>query len=168
MTTSSGDDGMGCNEGGDRDSLHTNVGGQTAKGGGKYRARTEDGEPDPIDVSVGSRLRLRRELKGLRQGDLAALLGLSFQQVQKYESGANRVGSSRLWYIAQALDVPIGYFFDDISRDDGLAEGPKAPYEPDRELLELIRNYRNIADPEVRRGIYDLVKRLAKQVGQAA
>jgi transcriptional regulator with XRE-family HTH domain len=83
--------------------------------------------------------------------------------VQKYESGANRVSASRLFHIAESLDVPVSFFFDDMPREGGLAEAPKAAFEPDRELLELTRNYRSIADTEVRRGIYELVKRLANK-----
>lgn len=69
---------------------------------------------DPIDQRVGSRIRLRRRLLGYSQEKLALALGLSFQQVQKYEKGLNRVGASRLYYIAQILQVPINFFFDDI------------------------------------------------------
>ena len=131
--------------------------------GSKYRARTESGDPDPIDVHVGGRLRLRRTLMGLSQTDLAKSVGLTFQQVQKYESGANRVSASRLYHIAESLDVPVSFFFDDMPREGGLAEAPKPAFEPDRELLELTRNYRSISDAEVRRGIYELVKRLASK-----
>lgn len=133
--------------------------------GSKYRARTESGDPDPIDVHVGGRLRLRRTLMGLSQTDLAKSVGLTFQQVQKYESGANRVSASRLFHIAESLDVPVSFFFDDMPREGGLEEQPKVAFEPDRELLELTRNYRSIADTEVRRGIYELVKRLANKDG---
>ena len=134
------------------------------KGGAKYRARTETGEPDPIDVHVGGRLRLRRTLMGLSQTELAKAVNLTFQQVQKYESGANRVSASRLYHISEALDVPVSFFFDDAPRaGGGLAEAPKPSFEPDRELLELTRNYRGITDPEIRRGIYDLVKRLSNK-----
>ncbi|HTH18260.1 MAG TPA: helix-turn-helix transcriptional regulator [Magnetospirillum sp.] len=133
------------------------------RGSSKYRARTETGEPDPVDVHVGGRLRLRRTLMGLSQTDLAKAVGLTFQQVQKYESGANRVSASRLYYIAESLDVPVSFFFDDMPRDGDLVEAPRASIEPDRELLELTRNYRSITDFEVRRGIYELVKRLASK-----
>lgn len=78
------------------------------------RGRTPDGEPNPIDVHVGKRLRLRRELLGMTQETLSNLLGLTFQQVQKYERGTNRMASSRLWDIAQVLDVGIDFFFEDI------------------------------------------------------
>jgi Predicted transcriptional regulators len=131
--------------------------------GSKFRARTETGEPDPIDVHVGGRLRLRRTLLGLSQTELARAVSLTFQQVQKYESGANRVSASRLYHIAEALDVPVSFFFDDVPRLDGLSDTPKPQFEPDRELLELTRNYRSITDAEVRRGIYELVKRLAQK-----
>jgi transcriptional regulator with XRE-family HTH domain len=133
--------------------------------GSKFRARTETGEPDPIDVHVGGRLRLRRTLMGLSQTELARSVSLTFQQVQKYESGANRVSASRLYHIAEALDVPVSFFFDDIPRANGEDEAPRASFEPDRELLELTRNYRSITDTEVRRGIYELVKRLAQKDG---
>ncbi|HLO75418.1 MAG TPA: helix-turn-helix transcriptional regulator [Magnetospirillum sp.] len=138
-----------------------------ATSGSKFRARTESGEPDPVDVHVGGRLRLRRTLMGLSQTELARSVGLTFQQVQKYESGANRVSASRLFYIAESLDVPVSFFFDDMQREGGLAEAPKPTYEPDRELLELTRNYRAISDAEVRRGIYELVKRLANSEEEA-
>lgn len=73
------------------------------------RGRTPTGQPNPIDVHVGNRIRLRRTLLGLSQEKMASLLGLTFQQVQKYERGMNRVGASRLWDIGKVLDVPIGF-----------------------------------------------------------
>lgn len=135
----------------------------TIKGIAKYRARTETGEPDPIDVHVGARLRLRRTLLGLSQTELAKSVSLTFQQVQKYESGANRVSASRLYHIAGALNVPVSFFFDDVSCLNGGMAEPKSAFEPDRELLELTRNYRSITDPDVRRSIYDLVRKLAEK-----
>ena len=111
------------------------------------------GIPNPIDVHVGSRVRLRRTLLGLSQEKLGEAIGLTFQQVQKYERGANRIGASRLFDLSRVLDVPIGYFFEDMSDEvaarsprliRGLAETPE-PYEPDpmakRETLELVRAY---------------------------
>ena len=98
------------------------------------------GFPNPIDVHVGSRIRLRRTLLGLSQERLAEAIGLTFQQVQKYERGANRVGSSRLFDLSRVLDVPIAYFFDEMpsnvqekspSRLMGLATPPTVEYEPD-------------------------------------
>lgn len=138
-----------------------------------YRARTETGDPDPVDTHVGQRLRLRRVLLGMSQTDLAKTLGLTFQQVQKYESGANRISASRLYYIAEALDIPVSFFYDDIPQRGGhtpvpgLAEEPVtalAPPDPGREGLEMMRNYRRITDEEVRRGVYELTKLLANRL----
>jgi len=131
--------------------------------------------PNPIDVHVGSRIRLRRTLLGLSQEKLGEAIGLTFQQVQKYERGANRVSASKLWSLSQALDVPVSFFFDDMPdeaatarvRDDegGDAERVAPAYEPDpmakRETLELVRAYYRISDPTVRKRVYELVKALA-------
>lgn len=81
------------------------------------RGRTPDGLPNPIDVHVGNRLRLRRTLLGLSQERLGAALGLTFQQIQKYEKGMNRVGASRLWDISKVLGVSISFFFEDMDED---------------------------------------------------
>lgn len=136
------------------------------------------GRPNPVDVHVGSRVRLRRTLLGMSQEKLGEAIGLTFQQVQKYERGANRVGASRLYDLSRVLDVPVGFFFEDMSDDvarhspakthaaalSGLAEEP-APYEPDpmakRETLELVRAYYKIKDPAVRRRLFELAKALA-------
>lgn len=81
------------------------------------RGRLADGRPNPIDVHVGSRIRLRRTLLGLSQEKLAEMLGLTFQQVQKYERGMNRVGASRLWDIGKVLEVPVGFFYEDMDEE---------------------------------------------------
>jgi transcriptional regulator with XRE-family HTH domain len=133
------------------------------------------GYPNPIDVHVGSRIRLRRTLLGLSQEKLAEAIGLTFQQVQKYERGANRVGSSRLFDLSRVLDVPIAYFFDDMpttvqdkspSRLMGLATPPTVEYEPDpmakRETLELVRAYYRISEPAVRKRLFELIKSIAR------
>ena len=78
------------------------------------------GKPNPIDVHVGTRVRLRRTLLGLSQEKLGDAIGLTFQQVQKYERGANRIGASRLFDLSRVLDVPIAYFYD--AMDDGVRE----------------------------------------------
>src|SRR5690348_7052572 len=97
------------------------------------------GFPNPIDVHVGSRIRLRRTLLGMSQERLAEAIGLTFQQVQKYERGANRVGSSRLFDLARVLDVPVSYFFEDMpnavqekspSKLMGVATPAPVDYEP--------------------------------------
>jgi transcriptional regulator with XRE-family HTH domain len=134
-----------------------------------YRARTEEGEPDPIDKHVGARLRLRRTLMGLSQTELAKAVGLTFQQVQKYESGANRISASRLYHISEALDVPVSFFFDDMPHKglSGLSEDPAPPLAPPdagREGLEMMRNYHRIGDETIRRGVYDLTKALAAKL----
>ena len=127
--------------------------------------------PDPIDVHVGSRVRMRRTLLGKSQEKLGNALGLTFQQIQKYERGANRIGSSRLYKLSQILDVPVAYFFDDMpdqtgKRARGLSDsGPKA-FEQEklakRETLELVRAYYKISDPKVRKKTFELVKAIAQ------
>ena len=143
--------------------------------GRKSAGRTaSQGNPNPIDVHVGSRVRLRRTLLGMSQEKLGDAIGLTFQQVQKYERGANRVGSSRLFDLARVLDVPVSYFFDEMSastsarspgRLRGMAEQKPLPFEPDpmakRETLELVRAYYRITDPRVRKRVFELTKSLA-------
>ncbi len=123
--------------------------------------------PDPIDIHVGSRVRLRRTLLGMSQEKLGDALGLTFQQIQKYERGANRIGSSRLFKLSQILDVPVSFFFEDMPEEveranRGLAEAPAEPFEADqlskRETLELVRSYYRISEPKVRKRIFELVK----------
>ena len=132
--------------------------------------------PSPIDVHVGARVRLRRTLLGMSQEKLGEALGLTCQQVQKYERGVNRIGASRLFDIARVLDVPISFFFDDMPdslgagagaggrRMMGLAEAQEG-FEDDtlhrRETLELVRAYYRITDPSVRKRVFDLIKSLA-------
>jgi transcriptional regulator with XRE-family HTH domain len=149
--------------------------------------------PNPIDVHVGKRLRLRRTLLGMSQERLGELLGLTFQQVQKYERGVNRIGSSRLFELGQILDVPVSFFFDDMPRNEsagpaagiGLGGPPRpsfglaeegAAFEHDlddglsldkRETLELIRAYYRIADPAVRKRLFELTKALGNLPGAA-
>ena len=127
--------------------------------------------PDPIDVHVGSRVRLRRILLGMSQSKLGDALGLTFQQIQKYERGANRIASSRLYKLSKILDVPVSFFFEELSQDvisgaKGMAEGTQQTFETDRlsrrETLELVRAYYRIKDENSRKGIANLVKALAK------
>jgi transcriptional regulator with XRE-family HTH domain len=132
------------------------------------------GKPNPVDVHVGSRVRLRRTLLGLSQEKLGDALGLTFQQVQKYERGANRIGASRLFDLSRVLDVPVSFFFDDMSQDvperspavdlelngvsqSGIDVDPMAR----RETLELVRAYYRIRDPLVRKRVFELAKALA-------
>ncbi|GAK34758.1 hypothetical protein JCM17846_02170 [Iodidimonas nitroreducens] len=126
--------------------------------------------PDPIDVHVGSRVRLRRTLLGMSQEKLGDALGLTFQQIQKYERGANRIGSSRLFKLSQILDVPVSFFFDDMPDDvqkanRGLSDTPSEPFEADqlskRETLELVRAYYKITQPKIRKHMFELIKSIA-------
>jgi transcriptional regulator with XRE-family HTH domain len=131
--------------------------------------RRTRGKPDVIDVHVGTRLRQRRTLLGMSQEKLGEALGLTFQQVQKYERGANRIGAGRLHQIAGVLSVPIAFFFEDMPRRAGAPAG--AAHETAaagddqmarRETLELVRAYYRIADSRLRRRVYDLVKAIGR------
>jgi transcriptional regulator with XRE-family HTH domain len=127
---------------------------------------------NPIDVHVGRRVRLRRTLLGMSQEQLGEALNITFQQVHKYERGSNRVSSSRLWNIAQILDVPVSFFFDDMSEDtmkhspqrmrssDTRGDYEENPTDPmaRRETLELVRAYYSIKNPNVRKRITEMVK----------
>ena len=107
----------------------------------------KEGRPSPIDVHVGSRIRLRRTLLGMSQERLGEALGLTFQQVQKYERGVNRVGASRLFDLSRVLDVPISFFFDDMP--DSLANTYGGQVEPPRRrvLRYAGRLHRRCAEP---------------------
>lgn len=145
-----------------------------SKSGRGGRARLESGAPNPIDIHVGGRVRLRRTLIGLSQGELGDRLGLTFQQIQKYERGANRISASRIFDMARVLNVPVSFFFDDMPDElkkwspacgeDYGAQGNDA--EDDlmgkRETLELVRAYYQIGDAGVRRKVYELTKMLGK------
>ena len=127
------------------------------------------GAANPIDVHVGQRLRQRRVLVGLSQERLARMVGITFQQVQKYERGANRIVASRLYQLAKVLDVPVSYFFEDLGSDAAAAtaEGATEAASPDvmaeRETLELVRAYYGIQDERVRRRAFDLLRTLSRQ-----
>ncbi len=123
------------------------------------------GKPHDVDIHVGSRVRLRRSALGLSQDQLGAAIGLSFQQVQKYERGANRIGASRLYEMSKVLQTPISYFFEEFG-EMGLAEDSDSSYQPDpvikREALELMRAYHQITDVKQRKKILKLVQALAE------
>jgi len=123
--------------------------------------------PNPIDIHVGSRLRLRRALIGMSQEKLGNALEITFQQVQKYERGTNRISSSRLFQISRILDVSVSFFFDDmdteiIKQTEGMVEINKQVLQVDklsrRETLEFVRAYYKITDPMVRKKIFEMVK----------
>lgn len=117
-----------------------------------------------IDAHVGSRVKMRRTLLGISQERLGNQLGITFQQVQKYEKGANRIGASRLQSIASALSVPIAYFFEGLAagdRADGPLEDDTARFVSSIEGRELNRAFARIGDQKVRRRVIDLVRSLA-------
>jgi transcriptional regulator with XRE-family HTH domain len=132
---------------------------------------TQEQRLNAVDVHVGSRVRLRRTLLSLSQEDLARALGISFQQVQKYERGVNRIGASRLFDLAGTLDVPISFFFDAMppppggsanepGRSSPTLEGLPADIMSRGETLDLVRGFFRIAEPAVRKRVLELVKSL--------
>jgi transcriptional regulator with XRE-family HTH domain len=136
--------------------------------GSGARRRHGSVHPHPVDVHVGARVRLRRTTLGFSQEKLGDAIGLTFQQVQKYERGTNRIGASRLFELSKVLDVPVGFFFEEIDPGalegsaTGLSEPPAPPYNieggSNRELLELVRIFQRISDATLRRRLFDLVK----------
>ena len=123
------------------------------------------GVPDPVDVHVGARIRTRRLLVGMNQETLANALGLTFQQVQKYEGGANRVSASRLAQVAEVLGVPVSYFFSDLdpvgaAATDSAIAAREMMQRP--EAIELIRWYYAIPDQQLRQQFLDMVKAVAQ------
>ncbi|HEX2151868.1 MAG TPA: helix-turn-helix transcriptional regulator [Stellaceae bacterium] len=132
---------------------------------GNARYGRGTGVPDPVDVHVGVRIRTRRLLLGMNQETLANALGLTFQQVQKYEGGANRVSASRLVQVAEVLGVPVAYFFPDLDSTDDTAAADKTEIREMMqrpEAIELIRWYYAITDPGVRQQFLEMVKAVAQ------
>ncbi len=126
-----------------------------------------------VDVHVGRKLRQRREMRGMPQKELARRLGISFQQVQKYESGANRISASKLWEICCILDTEPSYYFDGLGKPEnaataatGVAESAPPPYEADtassRQVIDLNQSFQQIHDPKLRRRLVQLVRTLAQ------
>ena len=154
----------------------TTENGEKEAGGGKdEQVRLPPGVSHPIDIHVGQRLRARRTLMGLTQEELAAAVSLTFQQIQKYERGTNRIGASRLYELAGLLHVPVGYFFEEMQEELGdpaagyrLGMAFKEQARPGgnnkmnrRETLELVRAYYQIADPAKREALMGMVLALA-------
>jgi transcriptional regulator with XRE-family HTH domain len=133
--------------------------------------RRKSDKPNPVDVHVGSRVRLRRNMLGLSQEKLGEAIGLTFQQVQKYERGANRIGASRLLELSRVLDVPVAFFYDETDPvrapaiPVGFAETPQEGFDSDpmrrREAIELVEAYYEIEDTATRRRLFELAKSLA-------
>ena len=146
------------------------------------RGRTAEGAPNPIDIHVGNRVRLRRTLLGLSQEKLGEALGLTFQQIQKYEKGSNRIGSSRLWDLSRVLKTDVSYFFEDmdkstasssprniIKKESGESslelheKGKLFDTDPMKreETLELVRDFYKITDKNLANQIKSLISSLA-------
>ena len=141
----------------------------------RTKKQTSREGPNPIDVHVGSRMRLRRNLLDMNQTKLAKAIGVTYQQIQKYEKATDRISASRLFNLSRVLDVPISFFFEDLSpaaagggrrRTRGLSEATAAALEPDflfkRETVELIRAYYRVKDPRVRKRVLDLLEAIGK------
>lgn len=135
------------------------------------RCMDKNKTPHPIDVHVGARVKLRRTLLGMSQDKLGEALGLTFQQVQKYEKGVNRIGASRVFEISKILDVPIQYLFDDFEGAQGMAAGFGEGDGGDVSFMDLLntpdgvqlcRYYSEIEDPKVKKRVLDLVKAIAE------
>lgn len=117
----------------------------------------------PVDIHVGKRVRHRRWLIGMTQQQLAEKVGIKFQQIQKYETGANRVSASRLWDIADAMEVPVNFFFEGLDEADKpmVADAPvPTDLMGDKEALDLIRSYYSIPENQ-RRRLFDLARVLS-------
>ena len=138
------------------------------------RGRTPEGEPNPVDVHVGDRIRRRRTLLGLSQEQFASLLGITFQQVQKYERGMNRIGASRLWDIAKVLDTEISYFYEEMDENTMLCSprhyslNPNNIFVPESGITEvdpmkknlnceLVRMLEKIPNRKIARYFYALI-----------
>ncbi len=137
---------------------------------------TEGRRPNPVDLHVGGRVRMRRKLLGISQEQLADALGLTFQQVQKYERGANRVSASKLYEIAKTLQVPVSFFFDGLADPMGGSEVDDASQHAERvvqeflttpEGMELAEVFPRIGRGRVRRQVLDLVRAMADDAGRS-
>jgi transcriptional regulator with XRE-family HTH domain len=130
--------------------------------------------PHPVDVHVGQRIKLRRTLMGLTQGKLGECIGLTFQQIQKYERGANRVSASKLWQLGNVLDVPVSYFFDEMPDSvkevfpgfQGETTETDIPEEylvlHRRQTLELVKTFSDLKDPVIRKRVIDVVRAITQ------
>lgn len=127
----------------------------------KRRSTVIDG-PDPVDIHVGARVKLRRTLVGLSQMELGGAIGLTFQQIQKYERGTNRISASMLHRIAEALDVPVSFFFDDMAEGVKLSPPTAGDLLAQQDSAELLRHFHRI--PKfLRKQVLDLVKAMGQE-----
>ncbi len=119
-----------------------------------------------VDVHVGLRLREARALKSWSQTDLGERVGLTFQQIQKYENGSNRIGTSRLWHLGQILELPVSYFFEGLENGKRLdADDAEIAENTRRKSLELVRNFYAIEGDRDREAAYQLIEEMAKSGG---
>ena len=130
-------------------------------------------KPNPIDIHVGSRVRLRRTMQGMSQEKLGDALGITFQQIQKYEKGTNRIGASRMQQISAALKVPVSFFFEDapnVGAAGGTVDAGATSYVVDflssPEGIQLNRAFVRITNPAIRRKVIDMVRTLADETGK--
>jgi transcriptional regulator with XRE-family HTH domain len=132
------------------------------------RDRSSTKRPNPTDIYVGSRVRMRRKMLGLSQEKLGERLGITFQQIQKYEKGTNRVGASRLQAMATVMDVPISYFFPESTTPQGGMQEDGSAFVIDfmstTEGLELSRAFTRIRSAKVRRKVVELVRAMADEL----
>ena len=137
--------------------------------------RKTKGTPDSVDVHVGQRLRVRRSLLGLSQEKLAEAIGLTFQQIQKYERGMNRISAGRLFQFSRILEVPVAYFFENLgeaaanqSMAFGMADNDQEEFSSEdlmqnKETLDLIRMYYSIEDVRLRKDIFKFIKSMSER-----
>lgn len=140
----------------------------------KTESTKKKGRANSVDENVGMQLRQRRSLLGLSQEKLAEQVGITFQQIQKYENGANRISASRLYEFSKVLDIPVSFFFENSNdagnKALGLAENDQAPFEgvedvmKRKETLELIRVYYSIENPKLRKDLFKLVRSMAENL----
>ena len=143
------------------------------------KKRKTKGTPDYVDVHVGKRLRIRRSLLGLSQEKLAEAIGLTFQQIQKYERGTNRVSAGRLYQFSKILDVPVSYFYEQIGESvgkntaAGMSDNAQQPFGTanessdllqKKETLDLLRVYYAVKDENLRKDIYRFVKSMSDKI----
>lgn len=142
-------------------------------------ARKTKGMPDKVDVHVGNRLRVRRTLLGISQEKLAGAIGLTFQQVQKYERGLNRISAGRLYQFSKILDIPVAYFYENINQNQapGLSDGEQQGFNSEtaaasedvmskKETVDLLRAYYSIDDENARKDILRFIRSMAQKIGQ--
>ncbi len=141
----------------------------------KTESNKKKGRANSVDENVGMQLRQRRSLLGLSQEKLAEHVGITFQQIQKYENGANRISASRLYEFSKVLDIPVSFFFEGSNDQSskpvfGLAENEQAAFEgaddvmKRKETLELIRVYYSIENPKLRKDLFKLVRSMAENL----